>query len=321
MGSIRISHITGRFTISQPGFEPQNAPEPGDSPVVSMVNRSGILQRIHGDDGSTDWTVRVFQSRRPVVTQDAETIYDDEPRQRLPSLGYHYVVEVAHRKVTPAEECQQWTDILVAIQDRIRWLYEQSGVYYVAVFADMLGNGIHTPCMQIATFQALPPSIQDEVQASDAASLQQGVCNICQIIKNISGDERLVLQTKNFVAFCPWAPSCQYEFWIAPKRHVSGLLQTSQKEMDDLGMMMRATLGGVVRVTGGGPLSIAFHLSPETKNTNRVHWHIEVYPESRPSTALERGFGVMVNNTYPEEDAGRIRAAAREEMAVIMGVE
>lgn len=321
MGAIRISQVTGRFSITQPGFKPQNTPGAGERPVMSMVSRSGILQRIHGDDGSGDWTVRIFQSHKPAVTQDAESVFDDEPRQRLPSIGHHYIIETARRRSTPAEECQRWTDMLVAIQDRIRWLYEQGGVCYVAVFADMEGGDVSSPRMQMATFQALPPSIQDEVRSSDATSLRQGVCATCQTIKEITGDDRLVLQTESFAAFCPWAPSRPYEFWIAPTRHISGLLQTTQREMDDLGMMLRATLGGMARVTDGAPFGMAFHFSPERKNPGRVHWHAEVYPKPRKPTALEAGFGVMVSDTSPEEAARRIRVAAREEMAAIIGVE
>ena len=32
------------------------------------------------------------------------------------------------------------------------------------------------------------------------------------------GDETQVLQTEGFVAFCPWAPSHPFEFWISPKK-------------------------------------------------------------------------------------------------------
>lgn len=321
MGVIRVSQVTGRFSIVQPGFTPQNSPEPQDSPVMSLVNRSGILQRLHegGDDG--DWSVRIFESRRPAVSRDAETIFRDEPRQCHPSFGYHYIMAATRRCDTPLEECQQWSHMLVAIQDRIRWLYEQTGVGYVAVFADMESGDVSAPRMQIATFQSTPPAIQDEGQASDIASTERGVCTICQMIGDVSEGQRLVLRTDDFVAFCPWAPSCPYEFWIAPKRHSTGFLQANQRELEDLGMMLRATLGGMTRILDGPTFGIAFHFSPERKNTRQVHWHAEVYPATLPPTALERGFGVAVSNTSPEEAAERLGAAGRDEMAAIMGVE
>ena len=320
MGAIRVSQITGRFCIVQPGFAAQSGPEPQDSPVMSLVNRGGILQRLYGDEMGGDWSVQIFEINRPVVSPDAETIYRDEPRQCRPSFGYHYIMAATHQCATPLEECRQWSNMLVAMQDRIRWLSEQTGVGYVAVFADMDRSDISAPSMQIATFKTTPPAILNEARASDAASQERGVCTMCQMIDDVSEGQRLILQTDDFVAFCPWAPSCPYEFWVAPRRHTTGFLQASQGELDDMGMMLRATLGGLARVLDGG-FGVAFHLSPERKNTRQVHWHVEVYPATTPPTALERGFGVLASDTSPEESAKILGAAGRDEMAVIMGVE
>ena len=40
-----------------------------------------------------------------------------------------------------------------------------------------------------------------------------------QTVSEETGGPRQVLQTEGFIAFCPWAPSYPYEFWIAPKKH------------------------------------------------------------------------------------------------------
>lgn len=321
MGAIRISQTTGRFCIVQPGFAVQSSPQPRDTPVMSLVNRGGILQRLYGDEMAGDWSVQIFEINSPVVSPDAEPIYHDEPRQCRPSFGYHYIMSATHRCATPLEECRQWSNMLVAIQDRIRWLSEQSGVGYVAVFADMNVCDVSAPSMQIATFQTTPPAILNEARASDAASQERGVCTICQMMGDVSEGQRLVLQTDNFVAFCPWAPSCPYEFWVAPRRHATGFLQASQGDLDDMGMMLRATLGGLRRIWDGGRFGMAFHLSPERKNTRQVHWHVEVYPGAMRPTALEMGFGVVTSNIPPEDAARRLGAAGRDEMAAIMGVE
>ena len=321
MGVIRVSQTTGNFAIVQTGFTAHNSPKPQDSPVMALINRGGILQRLHEEDESGDWSVRIFDSGNPVVSLDAETIYRDEPRQCHPSFGYHYIMAATHQCATPREECQQWASMLVAIQDRIRWLYEQTGVGYVAVFADMESGDVPAPNIQIATFQTTPPAIMGEVHASDVAFHERGVCTICQMIGDAAEGRRQVLQTDSFVAFCPWAPSCPYELWIAPRRHTIGFLQASQGELDDLGTILRSTLGGLVRMLNGTRFSMAFHFSPERKNTRQMHWHLEVYPASQPPTALEKGFGVAVSDTSPEEAAKRLGAASRDELATIMGVE
>lgn len=320
MAAIRVSQTTGRFSIMQSGLTPQDASEPQDDPIMSMVNRGGMLQRLHGEGTGDDWSVRIFESRMPVVSQNAEDAFGDEPRQCHPSFGYHYIMTATHRCETLLDECKQWSNMLVAIQDRIRWLYEQTGVGYAAVFADMSKDEIPTPRIQIVTFQHEPPSIRNELRANDISSTEKGVCTICQMLDDVRAGKRLVLKTDSFVAFCPWAPSHPYELWIAPRRHIMGLLQTNQMELDDMSMMLRAALGGMVDATGCATFGIAFHFSPERKNGRQVHWHAEVYPATPPPTALEKGFGVIIGDTTPEEAAKKLSTACRNEMAKVMGV-
>ena len=51
-----------------------------------------------------------------------------------------------------------------------------------------------------------------------------------QIISEETGGPRQILQTEGFIAFCPWAPSYPYEFWIAPKKHTTQLFLKSLKK-------------------------------------------------------------------------------------------
>ena len=67
--------------------------------------------------------------------------------------------------------------------------------------------------------------------------------------------------------------------------------------------------------------NIAFHLSPEKKNSRQIHWHIEVYPITNPSSALEKGFGIIVSSLSPEKAAEQLGAACRKELANLVGIE
>ena len=323
MGVMRKSHITDRYSVILPGSAGDGTPEPEDEPIISLVNRDGVLQRVHGyrsRDGDS-WAIHVFESRNPIVSTDTESSYGDNPRYYHPAYGYHYVLTAAQAAPDMAES-EQWLNMLVAVQDRMRWLYDQKKVGYVSVFADVNGGqDKRTPHLQIATFPGVPPVIASEAKAAATIQNERGVCAMCQIISEETNGPRQVIQTDGFLAFCPWSPSYPYEFWIAPKKHSTSFLKTSQRDLGDLALMLQTSLGGMERTLGGIPYSLAFHLSPEKKNTRQIHWHIEVYPATKAPASMDRGFGISLSHTSPEEAAKRMGVAGQKVLAAIMGID
>ena len=65
---------------------------------------------------------------------------------------------------------------------------------------------------------------------------------------------------EGFIAFCPWAPSYPYEFWIVPKKHNTSFSKITQKEINDLSLILRATLGGLSNTIKNVSYNMVFHL-------------------------------------------------------------
>ena len=145
------------------------------------------------------------------------------------------------------------------------------------------------------------------------------MCPICQIVNTENAGPRQILQTEGFIAFCPWAPSHPFEFWICPKKHITCFSKITQKEINDVSLILRATLGGLTKAIKNVPFNLVFHLSPEKKNSRQLHWHIEVYPITDHWSGLERGYGVFLNTNSPENVAKVLGAACRKELASLVG--
>jgi len=79
-------------------------------------------------------------------------------------------------------------------------------------------------------------------------------------------------------------------------------------------------LGGLSNSIKDVSFSIAFHLSPEKKNSKQIHWHVEVYPVTSPWSGLERGFGIFLNELTPEKAAEELGAACRKELSTLVGI-
>lgn len=337
MGGIRKDYVTERCTIvsenskviksKESPYAPGNESMTNPS-VLSLVAKNGMLQRLQDNEYECvkDWTIRVFESKNPIVSINAENTYGDNPQYSEPTYGYHYIVVASpeEKDSFASISAEQWSNILVVIQDRLRWLYSQKGVSYVSIYADqgdLTGVANMHPHFNVITFATIPPVIEAEANASHKIMNENGMCPMCQIITDEIGGPRQVLQTEGFIAFCPWSPSHTYEFWIAPKKHITSFAKITQKEINDLALIIRATLGGLAKSIENVSYSIAFHLSPEKKNSKQIHWHVEIYPITKPLTGLERGYGIYLNDVSPEQAAKVLGASCRKELANLVGIE
>src|SRR5687768_102259 len=115
-----------------PGNEPMTEPA-----ILALVVKEGMLQRLSDSEDSIieDWSVRVFQSAKPVVVTGSATSYSDKPLYSEPAYGYHQIVVASpeHNQSLSQISVEQWGNVLVVIQDRVRWLYTQKSVTYVAI--------------------------------------------------------------------------------------------------------------------------------------------------------------------------------------------
>jgi len=337
MGEMRKDSILERFMIVSPGngkvtdnkkspYSPGNESMTNPS-VLSLVAKDGMLQRLQDSEDNyvTNWSIRVFESKQPAVSITTENTYSDKPHYSEPAYGYHYVVVASpNPKDTLATiDVEQWQNILVVIQDRLRWLYTQKGVTYVAIYANHgkeAGADVSHAHLHLVTFSTIPPVIEAEADATHKILNEKGVCALCQTVTAETGGPRQILQTEGFIAFCPWAPSHPYEFWISPKKHTTSFSKITQKEINDLSLILRATLGGLTNSIKDVSYNFVFHLSPEKKNSRQIHWHIEVYPITSNWSGLERGYGVFLNKISPEQAAEKLGAACRKSLSNLVGI-
>jgi UDPglucose--hexose-1-phosphate uridylyltransferase len=338
MGDMRRDYVLDRAVIVHPIVKKNTKTKkcpycPGNESMtnpslLSLVAKDGMLQRLQdGEDFFVDnWSVRVFESKEPTVSTSTKNTYSDRPLYSEPAYGYHYIVVASskHKDTFATIDIEQWSNVLVVVQDRLRWLYTQKGVAYVSIFinhGEMAGSDIAHSHINMVSFSTLPPRIDEEAEASHKILNEKGVCPMCQIVNTEDAGPRQFLQTEGFIAFCPWAPSYPFEFWICPKKHSTYFSRITQKEINDVSLILRATLGGLTKVVKDVSFNLVFHLSPEKKNSRQLHWHIEVYPITDHGSGLERGYGVVLNTSSPENIAKILGTACRKELANLVGVE
>ena len=99
-----------------------------------------MLQRLSDNEENivTGWCVRVFESSNPVVKTSSTSYYSDKPLYSEPAYGYHQVVVASpeHAQALSEISVEQWENVLLVIQDRVRWLYTQKSVTYVSIYVN-----------------------------------------------------------------------------------------------------------------------------------------------------------------------------------------
>ena len=338
MGNLRKDHVAERFVIvnelkTKSSTSKKNPFKPGNEKmtnpsVLSLVLKDGMLQRLQDEDDTDsvkNWVVRVVPAINPAVDIETENTYSDHPLYSEPSYGYHYniIASPDETKSLATIDVEQWGYVLSVVQDRLRWLYTQKGVAYVAIYGDSgkaSGTKIPHPHLHMISFSTIPPKIEEEANSSHRILNEKGVYPMSQLVTSEAGGPRQILQTEGFIALSPWAPSHPYEFWICPKKHATSFSKISQKEINDLALILRATLGGLSNSIKDVSFNVAFHLSPEKKNSKQIHWHVEVYPQTAPWSGLELGFGIFLNELTPEKAAAELGAACRKELSALVGI-
>jgi UDPglucose--hexose-1-phosphate uridylyltransferase len=341
LGDLRKDYVLEKFVILPDAPERQasydlsdvNCPYcPGNESMtgpslISLVSKEGMLQRLSDSEGNIveGWCVRVFQSHLPTVTTITPNKYTDKPLYSEPAYGYHQVVVASpeHRQDLSKISVEQWENVLLVIQERVRWLYTQKSVTYVSIYVDSgreAGTIVDHAHLNIVTFSTIPPTIELEAEGSHRYVNENGNCPACNIVSVELSGPRQILATDSYLAFSPWAPTYPYEFWIYPKRHTTTFSKIPQKEISDLALMLRATIGGMSKGLDAPPYNLVFHLSPEKKNSRQLHWHIEVYPQTNKWSGLQRGFGIFVNTVSPETSAEVLGSACRKELAGLVGI-
>jgi UDPglucose--hexose-1-phosphate uridylyltransferase len=341
LGNLRKDYVLEKFVIlpdspeenirSDSAYEkcpycPGNESMTGPA-VISLVSKDGMLQRLSDSEGSIieDWCVRVFQSQYPAVNTASQNNYTDKPLYSEPAYGYHQIVVASpdHKQDLSKISVEQWENVLLVIQERVRWLYTQKSVTYVSIYVDSgreAGTSYDHAHLNVVTFSTIPPIIELEAEGSHRYVNENGNCPSCNIISVELGGPRQILATDSFLAFSPWAPTYPYEFWIYPKRHTTAFSKIPQKEISDLALILRATIGGMSKGLNSPAFNLVFHLSPEKKNSRQIHWHIEVYPQTNKWSGLQRGFGIYVNAVSPESSAEVLGSACRKELAGLVGI-
>lgn len=274
------------------------------------------------EDGK--WLVRVIPNFRPIFQIEGDLgrrgvgMYD-----KMNSIGANEIVIETADHNTPPEDigAEQILKVITVYRDRLSDLEKDARLRYVFVFKNhgkAAGAIFSHPHSQIVATPIIPKRIKEELDGAKQYYAYKERCVFCDMMREeLRMGDRVIYETRDFIAFCPFAPKFPFEFWILPKRHNCAYQDITGSESEDLSLMMMTMIKKLRRVLNNPPYNFVIHTAPNRiprKNHwhtlgEDFHWHIEVMPRLRRMSGFEWGSGFYVLTTSPEEGAKYLREA------------
>ena len=132
------------------------------------------------------------------------------------------------------------------------------------------------------------------------------------------GKELVVYSNETFVAFCPWAPPCDYAIYIMPWAHTADLLldisegrapgghaeqdpHAGQRTLAALADCLRMAARKLYVFCGNPNYNLVVRNPPfSARRAEWYHWHIELAPTFTRKGGLEYGTHCQVLMTAPD---------------------
>jgi UDPglucose--hexose-1-phosphate uridylyltransferase len=285
---------------------------------IASIRRPGTLPNTPG------WWVRAFPSFNPIFQVEGDLgrralgIYD-----KMNSVGANEILVESpeHNKRPEDMGIEQMIRIITLYRDRLVDLEKDSRLRYILIYKNSgkdAGEIFSHPVSYLMATPVIPKKVKDELDSAKEYYNYKERCIFCDIVsEELRVGERIILETKNFVAFCPYAAKFPFESWIIPRRHNCAFHEIEQNEIEDMGFILMSILKKLRLIFNDPPFNYFLHTAPNMvprKNHwhtlgEDFHWHLEIIPRLRRMSGFEWGSGFYILQTSPENAAKYLREA------------
>jgi UDPglucose--hexose-1-phosphate uridylyltransferase len=352
MPEFRQDPVTGRWAsiaeerMARPfDYGAETLPQtPGPCPFCAgeehLTPREVLAVRNDSAKDGPGWQVRVVTNKYPAWSPmgSVERLNFDLPHldssaefarqesathelyRRQPACGVHEVVIESPRHLTKVTELssEELATVFCAYRDRLRMLRDERRWRYGLVFKNhgaAAGASLAHVHSQLVALPVVPTHAQERL-ASPRRFFDRAQHTIwTEIIRReLKARERIVMETKRFVAFCPWASRQPYELMILPKAAEHDFCEVSSAAAGELAELARALVMKLELVLEPASFNWMIHTCPfDSSPYDHYHWQIEIVPRVMRTAGYEWASGWAINPVSPERAAAQLRAAATEE--------
>lgn len=327
MSEIREDPVTGRSVIiaENRAGRPSDFERPGMRRIAASCpfcagneeeTPAAMATYRREETSQNQWDVRVVPNKYPAIQVALATHSTADLRESKETYGVHEIV------VEASQHCATITDlsvdhvglILRAYRDRMLELSKQEQLSYALLFKNSgptAGASLEHVHSQLIGLPIVPKDVACEVDRAREHLESTGKCVVCKLIDRELGDnDRMVEQSTDFVAYCPFASRFAHEVWIVPRRHAGRFETTGDDQLAGLARMVRDVLKRVEFSLNDISYNLLIRNPPfDTFHDDYYHWRIEILPRLSSIAGFELGCECFINPVSPENAARRLREA------------
>lgn len=261
------------------------------------------------------WRVRVVPNKFPALQVEGalnkrgDGIYD-----LMNGVGAHEVIiECPHYAESMARlSVDNIREVLWVYRDRLVDLKKDPRLVHGLIFKNKgasAGATLEHSHSQLIVTPVVPISVWEEMTGALEFYNYRGRCIYCDMNQQeLAAGSRIVLDTPNFVVFCPFASRFPFETWVLPKPHSSHFENIQRQGVEEMGMVLKTILAKLEIALDDPPYNYIIHTAPfDIQEVPHYHWHLEIIPRLTRIAGFEWGSGFYINPVLPEQAAAFLR--------------
>jgi len=294
---------------------------------------------------SCTWIARNIEQRFPTMRQlpgagagAAHASAAGGLHQSWAGAGVHELFLESPRHNASFGSCMSLAEVygvLLLWTRRYRAIRDANHLPFAMIFknsGDEAGATQQHPHSQLIGFPVVPSHTKTCLACARTFHEVNGACVYCRMARRLrapssdraSGRELVVYGNEFFVAFCPWAPPCDYAVYVMPwEHHADFLLDAApthaldgtnprgtarQTSLAALADCLRVVSRKLYAYCGNPDYNLVVRNPPfAERSVPWFHWHIEIAPIFSKKGGLEYGTHCMVLMTPPEVAARNLR--------------
>ncbi len=266
----------------------------------------------------THESVRVVKSGTPVFTEAQDvTLRKDGLYQSCHSHGSHEVViETPEHIANMADlSLEQIRAVFKTYALRMWHHHQDKSIKYVLAYKNYgVASGsrnIGHARSQIMAIPVLPMRVQDKINGAKLYfNFHERSLFYDLVRQELKEKERIVMETENFIAFCPFAARFPFEIWVLPKskRQYYDYVHGIEGLETELASVMKTLLLKYKIGLNDPAYNFVIQSAPFDMDMPECYsWHIELLPRLTRTAGFERGTGFYINPIPPEMTAAFLR--------------
>ena len=261
------------------------------------------------------WRVRVVPNKFPALQIEGNLEKrGDGISDMMNGIGAHEVIiECPHGETNMSRlSVDNIREVLWVYHDRLVDLKRDRRLVHALIFKNkgaLAGASLQHSHSQLMATSVVPITIYEEINGALEFFNYRGRSIFDDMIQQeLAHGKRVVLDTPNFVVFCPFASRFPFETWILPKQQSSHFENITRQAIEELGTVLKTVLRKLELALDDPPYNYVIHTAPFNQpELPHFLWHMELFPRITRVAGFEWGSGFYINPVLPEEAAAFLR--------------